>query len=106
MFVVHLIVPSSPPSINNPAFLGSGNINITWIRPNGTVYGYQLFYQLSSNPGSEVVVNITSSDTHIVLFNLLAGATYSISILAYADLPTERSIVLPVTLNGQSVLVH
>ncbi len=85
----------------DPDFLGSGNVNITWTPPNGSVYGYQLFYELSNVGGSEVVININTSDiTHAVLYSLLAGATYNISILAYADLPTQRSSILSVTLNG------
>lgn len=96
-----LVEPFDSPVLLDPMFLGSGNVNITWTRPMGAVYGYQLFYKLSSDPGSELVINITSPNiTHVVLLSLLAGATYDVSVLAYADLPTERSDNLPITLNG------
>ncbi len=100
-------VPATPPSLMDPDFLGSGNVNITWTQPEGVVSGYQLFYRISSAAGSEVVVNITGPRiTHETLFSLLAGATYSVSILAYADLPTERSDVLEITLNGEYEYDH
>ena len=96
--------PSGPPELldQNVTFLGSGNVNISWPRPDGPVHGYLLFYSLSSDPGSEVVINITSpSTTHAVLLGLQAGASYDISVLAFADLPTERSDTLVLTLNGK-----
>ena len=100
-------VPVTPPLLMDPDFLGSGNVNITWTQPEGVVSGYQLFYRISSAAGSEVVVNITGPrNTHETLFSLLAGATYSVSILAYADLPTERSDVLEITLNGEYEYDH
>lgn len=94
--------PVSPPMLQDPMFLGSGDVNITWTRPEGPVYGYQLFYKLvSPDSGSELLINITSPNvTHVVLKSLKAGATYDVSVLAYADLPTERSDTLPITLNG------
>ncbi len=107
VFFLPTPVPATPPSLMDPDFLGSGNVNVTWTQPEGVVSGYQLFYRISSAAGSEVVVNITGPrNTHETLFSLLAGATYSVSILAYADLPTERSDVLEITLNGEYEYDH
>ena len=102
-----LIEPFTTPIILDPEFLGSGNVRIIWTRPEGPVYGYLLFYELASGFGSEVMINIPSPNTtYYVISNLDAGATYTISIIAYADLPTEITDPVLVTLNGKNTHTH
>ena len=90
----------SPPTNITPEFLGSGNVKISWDPPDGPINGYQLFYNKVNDV--KEVVNITGSNiSYVTLFSLEAAATYVIDMLAYADLPTELSDSIYVTLNGQ-----
>lgn len=84
-------------------FLGLGNVRINWDRPSGTVFGYQLFYrQVSPELGAEMTVSITDPEvTNTTLLDLEAGANYSVSILAYAHLPTQHSPFNFFQLNGE-----
>ena len=53
------------------------------------------------------MINIPSPNTtYYVISNLDAGATYTISIIAYADLPTEITDPVLVTLNGKKTHTH
>ena len=96
------IAPFGPPANITPTFLGSGNVSLSWDPPDGPVYGYQLFYTQAN--GSEMgivrMVNISNMNTSVILYGLEAAATYSIQMLAYADLPTTMSEAIEVTLNG------
>lgn len=70
------------------------------------MYGYQLFYTQINGTETDIVrmVNISNRSVSVTLFGLEAAATYSIEMLAYADLPTERSESISVTLNGNLIL--
>lgn len=103
-FLYFFLAPLSPPTNITPEFLGSGNVKITWDPPEGPINGYQLFYEKVDGSNSDVkeVVNITGSNvSYVTLFSLEAAATYVIYMLAYADLPSELSDSIYVTLNGQ-----
>ena len=53
------------------------------------------------------MINIPSPNTtYYMISNLDAGATYSIGIIAYADLPTEITDPVLVTLNGKNTRTH
>lgn len=75
-------------------------MSVSWTPPTGDIDGYQLYYQqLNGSDGG--IVNITGPNTSVILRSLLAGATYSISMIGYADLPSNLSDTIMVTLNSK-----
>ena len=94
------VAPNGPPANITTSFLGAGNVSVSWTPPTGNIDGYQLYYQqLNGSDGG--IVNITGPNTSVILRSLLAGATYSISMIGYADLPSDLSDTIMVTLNSK-----
>ena len=97
------IVPDGPPENIMEGFLGEGNVRISWVRPSGPVFGYQLFYRrVSPQLGEEMTENITNPNiTSTTLFGLEADAVYNVSMLAHAHLPVRRSTSISFQLRGE-----
>ena len=85
--------------------MGSGNINVTWTPPSGTITGYRLFYQLielndtESDPDLEII-DIGGDASSVVIEGLEAEVDYTIRMIAFADLPSVISDPMPFILQG------
>lgn len=91
--------PDSPPINITSKFLGSGDVEVSWLPPPGVpVQGYHILYQRVDEPSEEQ--SITTSNTSVTIRGLTASATYNFSVVAFSELPSPRSSPINVTLTG------
>ena len=75
-------------------------MRVSWIQPTGDIDGYQLYYQELNGGSDPGLMNITRTSESVVLKSLVGGASYDISMIAYAHIPSNISETLTITLNG------
>ena len=97
--MLHLLVPSSPPS-NVMAYI----LNETSIKVNWTMSSQTNGYVIVINSTTEVGTNkILSTTEHEVMINGLILNTYNISVYSYKDLPSMNSTQTLLRFDGELI---
>ena len=97
-------VPSRPPGNVTAQAIGNNQVRVTWTPP-ANVSGYQVL--TTTNTSSDVnSVNIEDPNAvEHILGNLSVGVRYSISVIAYANLPSEQSAPVNVVLRCKFCII-
>ena len=95
--------PSGPPGNVAAQAIGNNQVRVTWT-PAANVSGYQVLY--TTNTSSDVnSVNIEDPNAVEHILGNLAGVRYSISVIAYANLPSEQSAPVNVVLRCEFCII-
>ena len=104
--VISLAAPSGPPTNITAGVAGSNGVMVSWVpQPGDPVRGYLVFYRRNDST-EESYDNVEDpAATYYIIQNLDVEIEYFISVVAYVDLPSERSELVTVRLDGELILL-
>ena len=95
-YISSLSAPS-PPSGVSMSQTGLTSIQVSWISRDPNVTGYIIYYQ-QQHAGERLSLNAEANDTNITITELIAGAEYSIGVVATSSTLPSNETTAPDTI--------